>query len=286
MARSNGIDRVQMQNALKRLATNIQFSSVDDPVCSLTITSSIPNEGKTIISCGLAEAFASAGKRVLIVECDLRRRSVANQLKVYAKHGLYSVLSHQVPLDEAVVSTSVTGLSFLDAEPRLPNPVDLLQSRRFHALMEDLERAYDYVIYDTPPISAFVDGAVVGHLTDATLLVVRDNFTKRETVLSSVEQLKTAEANLIGTVLNFCEVEENEYYYSYYAKDGKRMKREDVEAARVQTAAPAAAPGVRPVPEGTVTAPRPSAAQRRISPQSTAEMLGLTHDPRIRAGEE
>lgn len=286
MARNTGIDRVQMQNALKRLATNIQFSSVDDPVRSITVTSSIPNEGKTTVACGLAEAFASAGKRVLVVECDMRRRSVANQLKVYAKHGLYSVLSHQVTLGEAVVPTGVAGLSFLDAEPRLPNPVDILQSRRFHALMDDLERSYDYVIYDTPPISAFVDGAVVGHLTDATLLVVRDNFTKRESVLSSVEQLKTAEANVIGTVLNYCEAEENEYYYSYYAKDGKRMSREDVEAARAQTAGPASVPGVRPVPEGTVTAaPRPATAHR-VPPQSTAEMLGLTHDPRIRAGEE
>lgn len=288
MARTAGVEQVQMQNALKRLATNIQFSSVDDPVHSLTITSSIPNEGKTTISCGLAEAFASAGKRVLIVECDMRRRSVANQLKVYAKNGVYSVLSHQVALEDAVVETGVPGLWFLDSEPRLPNPVDILQSRRFHALMDDLERAYDYVIYDTPPISAFVDGAVVAHLTDATLLVVRENFTKRETVLASVEQLKTAEANLIGTVLNYCEAEENEYYYSYYAKDGKRMRREDVEVARKQTAAPAAVPGVRPVPEGTVTSPTASrpAPQRRIAPQTTAEMLGLTHDPRIRAGEE
>ena len=160
-------------------------------------------------------------------------------------------------------------------------------SRRFHALMDDLSRAYDYVIFDTPPISAFVDGAVVGHLTDATLLVVRENFTKRETVQAAVEQLKTAEANVIGTVLNYCEAEENEYYYSYYAKDGKRMRREDVEVARKQTAAPAAAPSMRPVAAGTVTAPRPSAAgPRRIAPETTAEMLGLTHDPRIRAGEE
>ncbi len=287
MARSTGIDRVQMQNALKRLATNIQFSSVDDPVRTLTVTSSIPNEGKTTISCGLAEAFASAGKRVVVVECDMRRRSVANQLKVYAKHGLYSVLSHQVTLDDAVVETGVAGLYFLDAEPRLPNPVDILQSRRFHALMDDLSRVYDYVIFDTPPISAFVDGAVVGHLTDATLLVVRENFTKRETVQAAVDQLKTAEANVIGTVLNYCEAEENEYYYSYYAKDGKRMRREDVEVARKQTAAPAAAPSMRPVAAGTVTAPRPSAAgPRRIAPETTAEMLGLTHDPRIRAGEE
>ena len=276
-------DRAVMQNAVKTLATNIRFASVDNPVHSIVVTSSIPNEGKSTIAVALSEALASGGKSVLLVECDMRRRSIAGMLGLHAQNGLYAVLSAQVELEDAVVRTSMRGVSFLDAEPHIPNPVDILGSRRFHSFVESLKSSYDYVVFDTPPISAFVDAAVIGSVVDGALLVVRRNFVKREAVVSSLEQLKKAGANVLGTVLNYCENERSDYYYEYYNKSGsKRDQGSDMAAPQIpsapaqrQVAAPrtrtATAPAqqrstLRPIPSGTGAA----------SPDSTSQFLAQT----------
>lgn len=282
MAKQNG-DRAVMQNAVKTLATNIRFASVDNPVHSIVVTSSIPNEGKSTIAVALSEALASGGKSVLLVECDMRRRSIAGMLGVHAQNGLYAVLSAQVELEDAVVRTSMRGVSFLDAEPHIPNPVDILGSRRFHSFVESLKPSYDYVVFDTPPLSAFIDAAVIGSVVDGALLVVRRNFVKREAVVSSLEQLKKAGANVLGTVLNYCENERSDYYYEYYNKSGsKRGQGSDMAAPQIpsapaqrQVATPrtraATAPAqqkstLRPIPSGTGAA----------SPDSTSQFLAQT----------
>ena len=289
MAKQNG-DRAVMQNAVKTLATNIRFASVDNPVHSIVVTSSIPNEGKSTIAVALSEALASGGKSVLLVECDMRRRSIAGMLGLHAQNGLYAVLSAQIELEDAVVRTSMRGVSFLDAEPHIPNPVDILGSKRFHSFIESLKDEYDYVVLDTPPLSAFIDAAVLGSIADGALLVVRRNFVRREEVLSAYEQLKKAEANVLGTVLNYCEDKKSEYYYEYYSKDGKKLSKSGADAdapqlsnapaqpaprARKAPAAPkgqpATAPGLKPFPQG----------QPPASPDSTSQFLAQTgYSPR------
>lgn len=290
MAKKAQDDRVFIQNAVKTLATNIRFASVDNPVHSIVVTSSIPNEGKTTITTNLAQALASGGKTVLIVECDMRRRSLATALGTHARNGIYAVLSGQVDLDDAVVRASTRNVWFLDSEPHIPNPVDILGSKRFHSFIERLKDEYDYVVLDTPPLSAFIDAAVIGSIADGTLLVVRRNFVRREEVLSAYEQLKKAEANVLGTVLNYCEDKKSEYYYEYYSKDGKKLSKSGADAdapqlsnapaqpaprARKAPAAPkgqpATAPGLKPIPQGQPTA----------SPDSTSQFLAQTgYSPR------
>lgn len=277
MAKQNG-DRAVMQNAVKTLATNIRFASVDNPVRSIVVTSSIPNEGKSTIAVALSEALASGGKSVLLVECDMRRRSIAGMLGAHAQNGLYAVLSAQVELEDAVVRTPMRGVSFLDAEPHIPNPVDILGSRRFRSFVESLKSSYDYVVFDTPPLSAFIDAAVIGSVVDGALLVVRRNFVKREAVVSSLEQLKKAGANVLGTVLNYCENERSDYYYEYYNRNGsKRDQGSDMAAPQIpsapaqrQVATPrtrtATAPAqqsstLRPIPSGTGAASSDSTSQ-------------------------
>lgn len=225
MARKKGTaDKMVVQNAAKTLLANIRFASVDNPIRSLVITSSVPNEGKTTVAVNLAQAIATSGKRVLLVECDMRRRSVADMIGARAAAGIYGVLSDQVRLENAVVATQQQNMDFLDAEPHIPNPADIIASKRFSRLVKILEDSYDFVVFDTPPVGTFVDAAVLSTLVDATALVVRDNFTKRDEVVNACEQLKKAEANLIGVILNDCETETSEYYYAYYNKEGKRVK--------------------------------------------------------------
>ncbi|MEE6159540.1 CpsD/CapB family tyrosine-protein kinase [Olsenella sp. YH-ols2221] len=214
--KSFGTDKVVLQNALKTLAANIRFSSVDKPIHSLTVVSSIPSEGKTTVSVGLGKAFAAGGSTVLMVECDMRRRSLANALATHGNHGLYSVLSGRHSVQEAVVTAGMPNLYLLDAEPSIPNPADVLQSKRFHELVDTLTSMYDYVIFDMPPVNTFVDAAIVSSIVDATLLVVRQGYTHREDVVDAYTQLKQAGAHVIGTVLNCAEVENSGKYYDYY----------------------------------------------------------------------
>lgn len=279
MAKQNG-DRAVMQNAVKTLATNIRFASVDNPVRSIVVTSSIPNEGKSTIAVALSEALASGGKSVLLVECDMRRRSIAGMLGVHAQSGLYAVLASQIELEDAVVRTSMRGVSFLDAEPHIPNPVDILGSRRFHSFVESLKSSYDYVVFDTPPLSAFVDAAVIGSVVDGSLLVVRRNFVRREAVVSSLEQLKKAGANVLGTVLNYCENERSDYYYEYYNKSGsKRDQGSDMAAPQIpsapaprQPATPRSRTATAPAQQKSTLRPIPSGVGSAL-PDSTSQFL-------------
>lgn len=283
-----GTDRVFMENAIKTLVANIRFASVDKPLTSIAVTSSVPNEGKTTISIALARALAQGGKEVLLVDGDMRRRSIAGLLGAHARSGIYSVLSGQVKIEDAAISTSTRGLSFLDCEPHIPNPVDILSSQRFRTLVGLLEQRYDFVIFDTPPLSAFIDAAVVGQVVGGTLLVVRQGFVKRDELLAAHDQLRKAGANVIGAVMNYCESEKSEYYYSYYSKDKGGAGRTSAPQIAPDAPAPRTVPAVRPVQQprpatrqGAVT-PRPIPTPPPIvSPDSTAQFLaGTSYRPR------
>ena len=289
----SGGDRVFLQNAIKTLATNIRFASVDNPMRSIVVTSSVPNEGKSTITIELCRALAMGGKRVLLVECDMRRRSVAAMIGAHSRHGIYAVLSNQVSLESAMVETSQKGLFFLDCEPHIPNPVDILSSKRFRNFIAGACQVFDFVLFDTPPLTAFVDASVIAAEVDGTLLVVRQNFVRRDELAGAYEQLKTAKANVIGAVMNYCETEKSEYYYSYYTKDNKSSVVEfDAPTVRPpatasSTPAPTPAPQVKkPSPTsapstGAVPGLKPLPDAPTLDPGSTAQFLaGTSYRPR------
>ena len=212
-ATGKAADRILFQNAIKTLSANIRFASIDNPIRVVGVTSSIPSEGKSTTAYALAQAFASGGEKVLLLDCDLRGRSLASKIGFHPAAGIYSVLTGQVELDDAVVKVSDNELYYLDCEPQIPNPLDVLSSRRFAKLIAHLRTRYAYIVIDTPPLSAFVDGAVISQNVDGMLLVVRQDFVRREEVLGAYEQLRKAGANVIGTVLNYCKAERNDYLY-------------------------------------------------------------------------
>ena len=141
--------------------------------------------------------------------------------------------------------------------------MDILASRRFKALVEQMRQEFGYVVIDTPPLSAFVDGAVISQNADGTLLVVRRDFAKRDEVLASYDQLRKADANVLGTVLNYCESEKSEYYYSYYNKDGKRVRKSggSSQSAPKMPDVPLSQRAVRPAQPA-----RPAQAARSVAP--------------------
>ncbi len=261
-------ERSGVVNSAKTLLANIRFMDVDNPIRTICITSSVPNEGKTFVAANLASAIATSGKTCLVVECDMRRRSMSRALGVHAQYGLYSVMSGERTVQEAAVATQTPNLYFLDAEPRIPNPSDLLNSNRFSNLIDLTRNNYDYVVFDTPPVCTFVDAAVLGTKVDAVFLVVRERFTRKNDVTAATNQLKKSGCNLAGAIMNFCERTSNEYYYyygyyySHYDSDSsqtsmpkeqkapeqKPTRASSAEKAKAPTSAPAAPPS-RPVRE-------------------------------------
>lgn len=219
--------RRSVENSAKTLLANIRFMRVDDPVRTVVITSAIPNEGKTYVAANLGRAMATSGVRTLVVECDMRRRSMAKMLNAHAQRGLYSVLSGEIALSDAVVKTSTPRMDFLDAEPHIPNPSDLLNSRRFSRLIEETKAEYGYIVFDTPPVGTFVDAAVLGAKVDAVFMVVREQYTRKDEVARAADQLRTANVPLAGIVMNMCERQSNEYYYEYYYREGRSSSRSD-----------------------------------------------------------
>lgn len=246
---------LEIQNAVKTMLANIRFASVDNPMQSIVLTSAVPNEGKTTITIELAKAIASAGNSVLLVEADMRRRSAASVLGVHAAHGAYAVMSHALSLREAVISTGTPNFYFLDTEPNIPNPADLLSSRAYAKLVDDACNAYDYVLFDTPPVGTFVDAAILSRLVDGVILVVKIGGAKRDEILTAYDQLQKAEANIIGACATFCEGTGSEYYYAYYNKDNQRVDPEK-EARRARKkggsggTGPVSAPATPAIPRG------------------------------------
>lgn len=234
-------DIATAQNAATTLLANIRFASMDSPIKTVVITSSIPDEGKSSISCHLAQAMAASGKRTLIIDCDTRNRSIATRYNLHPKAGLFSLLSKQTPMEEVLTPTSVQGLNIVDIEPSIPNPADIFASKRFQSFLTQMESAFDYIVIDTPPVNAFIDAAVVASHADATILVVRENFARREEIEYACEQLRKADANLIGTCMNFCSHQGGAYYGSSYGKyygTSEPTARQDNSAYAARSATP------------------------------------------------
>lgn len=221
-----------MQNAAQTLLANIRFSSVDKPMRIIAITSSIPNEGKTTVTLSLALAISRSGAKCLIVEGDMRRRSMKTLLGARPRYGLHRLLTGKCSFKEAIVSTNYDNIFFLDAEQGIPNPDSILSSGQFEKMLESLRSYYHYVLIDTPPVSAFVDAAIVASKADGTLLVTREGYTNKNEVVRAAEQLRTADANVLGLVMNGHQSGTSgygghyyDYYYEYYSDNDSTAPR-------------------------------------------------------------
>lgn len=216
-------NKLEIQNAAKTMLANIRFASIDAPIQSIVVTSAVPNEGKSTTIIELATAMATAGYKVLLVEADMRHRSLASMLGVHASNGAYSVMASRIELNTAVIKTKISNLFLLDMEPNIPNPADLLSSRSYAWLVDTTCDQYDYVLFDTPPVGTFVDAAVLSRLVDGVIMVVKVGGAKRDEILSAYSQLQKAEAHIIGACATFCEGSGSEYYYAYYNKKNERV---------------------------------------------------------------
>jgi len=200
------------------LRTNLQFSNVDRPISSLMVTSALPGEGKSITAVNLATAFAMAGRRVLLVDADLRRPSLHTKLAVAKHPGLTNVLLGTTSIAEAVQETSVNNLKILTSGLLPPNPAELFGSNAMLCLHQDLQALADIVIWDTPPVLAAADAQVLSANVDGVLFVLQHGMTKKSAFRHATQVLKQARANILGIVFNRIDPQgkRDEHYYSYY----------------------------------------------------------------------
>lgn len=188
--------------AIRSLRTNIQFLNVTRPSPALLVTSSILREGKSTTAINLAVSLAEAGSRVLLIDADLRRPSVARYLGLNQNLGLTSVLLGQFELEEVVQHWNASGLSVLPAGQVPPNPSELLGSGAMLSLLKAASTSYDIVLLDSPPVLAVTDAIVLSKLTDSTLLVASIDRVHKQQFSDALAALATVDATIIGIVLN------------------------------------------------------------------------------------
>ncbi len=218
--------------SIKNIRTNLQFSAVDKELKTILITSPEAGNGKTFISANLAAAYGQDGKKVLIIDCDLRRGrqhdifNVMNQTNS-GYSNLILNFKEEVKLSRYVSKTSIKNIDLIPTGPTPPNPVELLSSKNNAEVIEELKKYYDIIILDCPPILGMSDTQIMTKYSDANIIVVASGETPIELLERSKKVFEASNSKIDGVIINKANVKGNSYYNSYYVSDYYSSKRAD-----------------------------------------------------------
>lgn len=202
--------------AFKDLRTNLGFLSNVNGVKSVLITSALPEESKSTTAINLAITLASGGKSVVLVECDLRKPVLRKYLKrELGKAGLSAYLAGVADLEDCIVDLPDLNISVIGAGVVPPNPSELLNTERMHALIETLKLNFDYVLLDAPPVNLVTDAAVVGRMADGAILIVRSRFAAARTVRQAKARLEAVGVRILGGILTRFDAKKSGWAYGY-----------------------------------------------------------------------
>jgi non-specific protein-tyrosine kinase len=210
--------RSQVAEAFRSLRTNIQFASVDHPLRTLLVTSPTPAEGKSTVAANLSVVLAQGGKRVALIDADLRRPRVHKLLGVSNSLGMSELfVKDHVALNGSLQPTEAPDLMALTSGGLPPNPAELLGSEKMAEIIRQVGMQVELVVIDSPPVIAVTDSSVLAPRVDGVLLVFKPGVTRLGAARQTVEQLQRLGANLLGVVLNDVDLRRSGYYYkSYY----------------------------------------------------------------------
>ena len=217
--------------AINSLKFALALSDPDKPVKAIQVTSSVPEEGKTTLAIALARVMASSGKKVILVDGDLRRSSIGRMLNLREKHkGLSDlVVAGEAELSEFLIHDEKGGVDFMSAgTAKYANATDIFSSHRMKEIVDMLKARYDLIIVDTPPVMAVADARIIGRVMDKTIFVVRWDKTPRKVAKAAMEQLRRADVDVAGVVLQQVDLERygrvgygDSGYYYHYGRYGK-----------------------------------------------------------------
>jgi capsular exopolysaccharide synthesis family protein len=217
--------------AFRMIRTSIGFVNLESPVRTLLVTSAMAQEGKTTTSLNLAAAYAVGGLRTILVEADLRRPSLHRVFGMLGTRGLTTAIVGDVPLQDAILNTDMRNMSVLMAGAIPPNPVELLGSDQMTELLDRLQRSFDIVIVDSPPVVPVADPAALAGRVDGVVLVVRAGKTDRRRLDQASQLLDRAGGRLVGVVLNDVRFDGSpgsyEYYYGYLSDHARAAAGKD-----------------------------------------------------------
>ena len=197
----------------RSIRTTLLLSQADSALRYFVVSSPLPEEGKSITISNLAVTFAQAGKRVLLIDSDLRKPRQHRIFQIKNLHGLTNYLSSQADLKDLEKATPIANLYLINAGPVPPNPVELLGSERMGNLIDSMKKRFDYILFDTPPLLPVSDAVVLGTKIDGMILVIRGGKTTREALIRAKEKLDLHQIKCAGVIINGVNLNEHDYYY-------------------------------------------------------------------------
>jgi capsular exopolysaccharide synthesis family protein len=214
-----------VSEAYRTLRTNIQFSSFDNELDTILVTSSGPSEGKSTTAANLALSMAEVDKKVLLIDCDLRKPSIHKKLNISNNKGLSNLLIGQFKFDEVAQKYS-DNMCILTSGTVPPNPSEMLASKKMRQFLEEAKKIFDFIILDTPPVVAVTDAQLLSTMVGGVLLVVAAGQAEIGAAEKAKELLENVKANIVGVVLNKADVAGGKKYgyYHYYYGEGKKKK--------------------------------------------------------------
>jgi capsular exopolysaccharide synthesis family protein len=225
------INDYRMTEGLNQLKTNLAFCGKDIKV--ITIISSVPNEGKSSVTFDLARTLADSGKKILVVDADLRKSVMSSKYHIQGiDKGLSHYLTGQAEIEDIIYETEMEGLYITMAGPLSPDPTSLIDSDLFGNYVSKVREDYDYVIIDSPPLGVVIDAVIIGQYSDGAVIVIEQGVIKRKVVQDVIKQLKKGEVRILGAVLNKVAEcigaygsYEYKYSYSYYEESDTQNKK-------------------------------------------------------------
>ena len=207
--------------SIRTVRTNLGFSSVNKEIKTILVTSPEPGDGKSFISANLAAAYAMDNKKVLIVDCDLRRGRQCKifGIKKFSDKGYTNLILNyrkNTDLSKYIVSTSIDNLYLLPNGPTPPNPIELLSSNNNKKLLDNLRGLYDIIILDCPPALGLSDTLIMTRYSDANIVNITYKKTKIEALKEVKKNMEKANSSITGVIINKCNKKKSSYYYGYY----------------------------------------------------------------------
>lgn len=201
--------------AYKSLRTNIEFCG--NNIHTIVLTSSIPNEGKSSVTFNLAVSMSESGKKVLLLDCDLRKSVLVGRYKINKEiKGMTHYLTGKCSIEQVICSTDIPNFHMIFAGPVPPNPAELLGNTYFKGLIKQLPNFYDYIIIDSPPLGSVIDSAVIAKVCDGAIIVISANEISYKFAQKIKDQLQKSNCKILGAVLNKVNNREKSFYSKYY----------------------------------------------------------------------